>query len=154
MRLESAGEFAGVAVVGVELAYFRHAYDSIISLRNRSFLFLRKDGTILVRYPDDEARLLDRMPAGSPWHQLVAGGGGPFETPGVVDGVERLVAVRPLPDYPLVVNVGVTKADALATWRRRATLIGAGVLLAVCCLGLLLRQLAKQFRRLLQSEFS
>jgi len=153
-RLESSGDFLGVAIVGVELSYFRHVYESITSLRNKTFLFLRSDGTILVRYPETEFHSALKMPASSPWYQLVAQGGGYYQTPGSADGIERLVAVRPLADYPLVVNVGVTKAAALATWQRRATLIGIGTLLAVCCSILLLRQLAKQFRRLLRSEFS
>jgi hypothetical protein len=48
----SNGQFLGIILVGVRLSYFQHIYESITSLRNLSFLFLRKDGTVLVRYPD------------------------------------------------------------------------------------------------------
>ena len=41
-------------------------------------------------------------------------------------------AVRPLRDYPLVVNVGVLETAALATWRIQAIAIGIGTLLFVC----------------------
>jgi diguanylate cyclase (GGDEF)-like protein/PAS domain S-box-containing protein len=153
-RLGASGEFAGLAVIAVELSYFRHVYESLTLLRNKSFLLLRADGTILVRYPEVEYDLAQAMPASSPWHQLVRQGGGSYQTPGQADGIERLIAVQPLPGYPLVVNVGVTKSAALATWERRATFIGVGTLLAVCCSALLLYQLAKQLRRLLHSEFS
>jgi diguanylate cyclase (GGDEF)-like protein/PAS domain S-box-containing protein len=152
--LRSADGFAGVAIVGVELTYFRHVYDSITSLRDKTFLFLRDDGTILVRHPDVRDRAGEMMPASSPWFQLVAQGGGTYRSPGFFDGIARWVAVRPVPGYPLVVDVAVAENVALATWQRRATLIGIGTLLVACCSILLLRQLARQFRRLIDSELS
>ncbi len=149
-----AGDFAGAIIVGVELAYFRHIYDSITSLRHQSFLLLRKDGTVLVRHPDPEDRAGRKMPASSPWYRLAAGGGGYYRSPGYFDGIARFVAVRPLPDYPLVVNVAIAEAAALSNWQRRATLIGVGTLLAVFCSIFLLKQLSNQFRRLLNSQAS
>jgi diguanylate cyclase (GGDEF)-like protein/PAS domain S-box-containing protein len=152
--LRGADGFAGAAIVGVELTYFRHVYDSITSLRDKTFLFLRDDGTMLVRHPDAKDRAGEKMPAASLWYQLVAQGGGTYRSPGFFDGVARLVAVRPVPGYPLVVDVAVAEDVALATWQRRATLIGIGTLLVACCSILLLWQVAKQFRRLIDSELS
>ncbi len=147
-------EFLGVVLVGVKLAYFQHIYSSITSLRNQSFLFLRRDGTILVRHPDPEDRAGQKIPAHSPWYKLVADGGGHYRSPGYFDGEARLVAVRPLQDYPIVINVAVSESAALANWRRRATFIGLGTLLAVFCSLILFRALSTQFRRLLNSEAS
>src|SRR5215475_9514973 len=70
-RLGNNGEFAGLAIIGVELSYFRHVYETLTLLRNKSFLLLRQDGTILVGYPDNEYGDAPTMPASSPWHQLV-----------------------------------------------------------------------------------
>src|SRR5262249_1168698 len=56
--------------------------------------------------------------------------------------------------YPLAVNVAMREADALAVWRKRATMIGLGTLLALCASILLLWQVARQFRGLLASELS
>ena len=142
------GEFLGVVVAVVKLEHFRHIYDSITSLRGQSFMLLRKDGSILVRHPDTVDRAVERMPATSRWHQLVQDGGGSYRSPGSFDGEPRLVAVRPLRDQQLVVNVAVSEAAALETWRHRATLIGLGTLLAVLCSVFLLRALAGQFREL------
>jgi diguanylate cyclase (GGDEF)-like protein/PAS domain S-box-containing protein len=153
-RLEGPDGFAGLAIVGVELAYFRHVYDSINSLRDKIMLFLRKDGTVLFRYPDTDSRAGQKMPANSPWYSLVAEGGGSYRSPGYFDGIPRLVATRVVPGYPLVVNVSIQESTALATWRKRATLIGLGTLLAVGVSFLLLWQVARQFRRLLDSEIS
>ncbi len=71
------------------------------------------------------------MPAESEWYRLVREGGGHYRSPGYFDGVPRLVAVRPLKDYPLVVNVAVTEASALANWKYRAMLIGLGAMLTL-----------------------
>jgi len=71
---------------------------------------------------------------------------------GDFDSEARLVAVRPLRDYPLVVNVGTSEAAALANWHRRAGFIGAGSLLMVVCSAFLLAALTRQFKRLMQSE--
>ena len=110
--------FLGVAVVGVRLAYFQQIYESIASISNQSFLFLHRDGTIIVRYPDPKNRAYESMPAASPWHQLVLQGGGQYRSPGYFDNEPRLVSVHPLRDYPLVVNVAVSETAALATCAR------------------------------------
>ena len=125
-RLEGRnGTFLGAVLVNVDLSYFRHVYDSITALTDQSFLFLRLDGVVLVRHPDPHLRTGDRMPADSPWYRMVANGGGYFRTPGVFNGTPRVVAVRPLADYPLVVDVAMSESAALAQWTRRATLTGS-----------------------------
>ena len=86
------------------------------------------------------------MPAESPWHRLVLQGGGHYRSPGYFDGEARLVAVRPLHDYPLVINVAVSETAALATWRIQAITLGIGTLLVMFCSAFLLKALSKQFR--------
>jgi diguanylate cyclase (GGDEF)-like protein/PAS domain S-box-containing protein len=144
--------FLGVVVVGVRLTYFQHIYKSIESLRDQSFLLLHSDGTVIVRYPDHNSRVGEKMPTASPWHRLVSQGGGNFRSPGYFDGEARLVAVRSLRDYPLVVDVAVSETAALATWRIQAITFGAGALLVMLCVALLLKAQSKQFRRLATSE--
>ena len=90
--------FLGVAVIGVRLTYFQQIYESIASLSDEAFLLLHRDGTIIVRYPDPKNRMYEKMPAASPWHQLVLQGGGQYRSPGYFDSKARLVAVHPLRD--------------------------------------------------------
>jgi len=154
-RLESRdGTFLGAALVNVGLQHFRHVYESITALADQSFLFLRRDGIVLVRHPDPQPRTGDRIPAESPWYRMVANGGGYFRTDGVFDGIPRVVAVRPLPDYPLVVNVAMSESAALAQWRRRATIVGGGAALTLLGFAFLLRAFLHQFRALAASEES
>ena len=144
--------FLGEVLVGVRLTYFEHIYKSIASLPDQTFLLLHRDGTVIVRYPDPIIRAGEKLPAASPWYRLVSQGGGTFRAPGYFDGEARLMAVRPLRDYPLVVNVGVTETAALATWRIQAITLGIGTLLVMFCLAFLLKALSKQFHRLATSE--
>jgi diguanylate cyclase (GGDEF)-like protein len=147
-----SGEFLGVVGVGVPLSYFQRVYDSLGDLMNQSVLFLRRDGTAIIRYPDTIDRAGMKMPDGSPWYEVVAAGGGAYRSPGYFGDGPRWAAVRPLRDFALVVNIGVSETAVLATWRRRATWIGIGTLLAVICSGLLLWTVAGQVRRLADSE--
>ncbi len=120
-RIEDAkGEFLGMISIGVRLSYFRHIYELIASLHDLSLVFLRNDGTVIVRYPDPTLRFGDKLPAEVPWYRLVSQGGGYFRSPGVFDNEARLISVRLLRSYPLVVNVGISEAAALKTWRLQA----------------------------------
>jgi diguanylate cyclase (GGDEF)-like protein/PAS domain S-box-containing protein len=149
---EANNEFLGIIAIGVRQSYFQHIYESITSLRNMSFLFLRQDGTVIVRYPDTNDRSGEKMPAASPWYHLVSQGGGYYRSPGYFDGIARQIAVVPLRDYPLVINVAVSEYAALTSWRIQAMTIGLGTLLVLFCMALLLKALSKQFRRLATSE--
>jgi diguanylate cyclase (GGDEF)-like protein len=145
-------EFLGVVVAGVTLSYFQQIYESIATLSDQSFLLLHRDGTIIVRYPDPKNRMYEKMPLASPWYNLVLQGGGQYRSPGYFDNEARLVAVQPLRDYPLVVNVGVAEAAVFETWRIQAMTLGAGALLVMLCVIFLLKAQSKQFRRLVTSE--
>lgn len=152
-RISTANnELLGVVLIGLRLSYFENIYNSITPLRNQSFLLLHTDGTIIICYPDAIDGGNRKMPEESPWYQLVAAGGGHYRSPGYFDGQARLVAVQPLHEYPLVINVAGSEAAALTNWYRRATLIGIGTVLALICSVFLLKILSKQFRRLVLSE--
>lgn len=152
-RINDANKnFLGVVSIGVSLSYFQQIYESIARLPGLSVLILHKDGTIIVRYPDPKNRMYEKMPVHSPWHQLVSQGGGQYRSPGYFDGEPRLIAVRPLSNYPLVINVGISEDAALATWRVQAITLGSGALLAALCIAFLLKAQSKQFKRLAVSE--
>jgi diguanylate cyclase (GGDEF)-like protein len=149
---DSNNAFLGMIVVGVRLSYFQHIYNSITSFSDQLFLLVRNDGTVIVRYPDRTNRAGEKIAADSPWYRMVSQGGGHFRSPSHFDGLNRLMAVRPLRDYPLVINVGMSEATALASWRNHAITIGIGTLLVIICSVFLLRALANHIKRLVSSE--
>jgi diguanylate cyclase (GGDEF)-like protein len=128
-RITGPGDvFYGAVIVGLKLDFFRNIYDSIDSLHDLSFLMLRSDGAVLVRHPDAVNRAGARMPADSPWYEIAAKGSGSYHSPGYFDGKARIIAVKRLPDYPLVIDAAMDKSVALAVWRSRAAIIALSAL--------------------------
>ena len=72
---------------------------------------------MLARTPDIGIEIL-KMPITSPWYAMVSRGGGNYRSPGIFTGNPRLIAVQPLRDYPLVVDVGIFEDQALGPWWR------------------------------------
>ncbi len=146
------GTVAGVVSIGVEISYFANIYESVAAVSEQTFLLLRRDGTVIWCYPDALPRPGDRLPAGSQFYDVVRKGGGNFRSAGRFGAGTRLVSSRPLPHFPLVVDVALAESAVLASWNQRMLAIGAGTLLVVCCAGVLLRVWAKQLGRLIVSE--
>ena len=145
-------EFVGMISVGVKLSYFQQIYGSIDSLPDQTFVLLRTDGTVILRHPDAKDRAGEMMPKISPWYRLVSEGGGTYRSPGYFDSTARQVAVRPISDYPLVIDVTVSETAALASWRIHAIFIGIGTMLALICSVFLLKILSNKIKLLVESE--
>lgn len=147
-------KFRGVVAAALEVRSFEDLFGSISLSRDESFLLLRTDGTVLIRYPDPNRRSGEKMPADSEWYDVVFKGGGFYESPGYFDGRSRLVSVRPLKAYPVVFNASIGEHAVLSIWRRQALSIGLGTLCALACSAMLLIAAARQFRKLRTSEAS
>ena len=145
------GEFMGAMLIGIGLDYFRGIYEAATIDSGWAFMLMRRDGTVLIRYPGP-MHSGDRVPVGWPWYQKVAEGGGTYFSPGAFEPMPRWIAVEPLKDYPLVVNVAVPMAAALASWYRRAATIGSGAAIMLLCLGSLLKLLLNKVEELTRSQ--
>ena len=152
------GELVGFVTAPLALGYFEQFYRAAALTDGAKVSILRRDGTRLLYYPHDDGPSAGAIgavvPAGAPWHQLVAAGGGDYLSQGRMDGPPSYISVRPLKDYPVVVDVGVTTDAALAAWRHDAIAMMVGALAIVLAIVLLFVVLARQFRRLATSEHS
>ena len=61
----------GLVTVAIRIEYFKHIYELVARLPNQSFLLSHRNGTVIMRYPDPINRSSYRIPAESPWYQLV-----------------------------------------------------------------------------------
>ena len=86
------GEFLGIVVGAIDLQYFEEFYKSITLERGGSVNILRRDGTMLARYPHVEDMMGKKLPPRARWYAAIGNGGGSFWTPGYVDGVARVVS--------------------------------------------------------------
>ncbi len=148
------GRFAGVIVGGIDIDHLHSLFDSVHLPRQLTFLLLRRDGTVLVSYPEGRAQPGESVPPQSPWFGVVARGGGDFVSPGR-DGEEpQMVSARPLREYPLVLDISVTEDAVLDPWRRDALFLGSVSVLIIAYAVFLLRMNGRQLRRAQQSEAS
>jgi diguanylate cyclase (GGDEF)-like protein len=150
---DGQGHFAGVVAAEISLSKLL-AFYHLAMPRARSVHLLRRDGTILVAYPDRETETGGKVPDQSPWYGVVAAGGGTYQAPGLLDGIRVVAAVRPLRELPFVVEASVTEADALSEWyRQRLWIVGSAAAAGVGGL-LLLRLFGAQYIRLELSQRS
>jgi two-component sensor histidine kinase len=114
---------------------------------------LRDDGTLIARAPmTDGPRRLD--PTQHPFTEFAKGPTGQYRAVSVVDGIERLVAFRRLPDLGLTVTAGQPVDALLRDWRNRtqnATALLAVALLLVLGLSLVIDETLRRQSQLLLS---
>jgi diguanylate cyclase (GGDEF)-like protein len=145
------GEFLGMAAIRVSARYFKPAYDADGAMENVAFTLLSNDGTVLVQAPDHAG---EKMPPQSPWYATLARGGGVYSSSDDPDQQTRFVAVRAVPNYPLVVDASELEQAVMAPWQRLAAMIAGATLLSFICFTVLLWTLRLQFRKLSAAQIS
>ena len=148
------GALLGFVAAPLALRYFEPFYQAIMLMDGSKVSVLRRDGTRLLHYPHDDRVIGAMVPPDSPWYQFVALGGGDYLSQGRAGGAPSYVSVHPLKDYPLVVDVVVTRDVALAAWWREVIAIMLGALVVALAILLLFLVLVRQFPRLASSEQS
>ncbi len=152
-RLETSdGAFLGVARVSVTPETLVSTYSPLAAMQGRSYALFSHDGSILARYPAHFAVVGQKLPRESKWYDVVARGGGLYETRSVFDGAERILAVKTLPLSQLVVTVAILRSTALAQWREQSSLLVLGFVLALMVAGVLVRTLLVQFQNVGDKE--
>ena len=142
-----AHEFVGVVVAFVDLAYFQRIYDTLSIGRDGLIQLMKRDGTTLIREPFDSTIYQQRDADRAAFRGLMQ-----WQRDGTTtvalppDNIERIISYRTVPNRPLVVAVGLSRADVLAQWNsdvRTRVLLALVVIIAVASLThLLLRNLA------------
>jgi diguanylate cyclase (GGDEF)-like protein len=143
----SDGKFLGLVLGIVDIRYLIDFYQTVGKHSRQSVTLLRRDGTMLIRYPNPETAIGVKLPQISPWYSRVDEGGGNYVTPGTIDGIPGVVSVHPLADYPLVVDVLTDKADVFAEWQEESLYIASFALTGALAFSYLFWMLARQFQR-------
>jgi PAS domain S-box-containing protein len=131
------GSFGGVIVFSIDPNYFERLFDSVDLGGNGIVVLTGRDGIVRARSttkesdggPNDTDTQLDQS--------LNVAGTGSDIVRSHADGLWRVVASSAVPDYPLVVSVGIGLDDVLAVPRReRTTRFTIGGLLSAVVIGL------------------
>lgn len=121
-RLPSAdGRFTGVIGAAGRTEYFQRFYRETYPDQKTRIALAHRTGWLLARNPPAEAMigrslgvLQQLLPPGSELVSVVT------RLPSPVDGMDHFVALRAVPDYPLVVAVSRDADAALAPWRSQS----------------------------------
>jgi diguanylate cyclase (GGDEF)-like protein len=142
------GEFLGVVLGGIELAQFENFFTSVALGEGTAITMSNRDGTLLARYPHVEEMIGRNFKTGPMFQGVLSTADhGTMRVLSPVDGQNRLVAVRSLSRFPMIVTANTTVSAALANWREQTRfMIGAAGLFAgviILILFLIVRRLSR-----------
>jgi diguanylate cyclase (GGDEF)-like protein len=133
------GNFQGVLLAGIKMAYFDQFFKSFSIDDNGSMFLGLTDGTLLARRPFVESLIGTSLAKSEIFEKLLPNapsGNAMFRS--LVDGVVRLYGYRQLDAYPLVVSAASSRDSILKDWNDtafRSTVIVALVVLGVGLFG-------------------
>ncbi|WP_095128619.1 GGDEF domain-containing protein [Pseudomonas sp. Irchel s3h14] len=133
------GNFQGVLLAGIKMAYFDQFFKSFSIDDNGSMFLGLTDGTLLARRPFVESLIGTSLAKSEIFEKLLPNapsGNAMFRS--LVDGVVRLHGYRQLDSYPLVVSAASSRDSILKDWNDtafRSTIIVALVVLGVGLFG-------------------
>ena len=135
----------GLVVAHLDLGYFEDFYRSVELTEKGAILLHRRDGTVLARYPHDDAAVGRSYADLPPFRDILANGmAGTVVMDSPLDGRRRVLAIRALRAFPLAVNVSVDEQMVLAPWRRQVIVFGIAALGASIVIGALLLALSRR----------
>jgi len=136
-RVSSAsGEFLGVAVASMRLAYFDQLFNSLDIGTDSTLAIINDDGVLLAQKPFLEGNSIGKSFAGRPnVVRMLREGSGSFDSVSSVDRQQRLYTFSRVGNLPLTVVVALSSDEVFAAWRRTALVISGAT--GVLCLALL-----------------
>ncbi|MHB1219263.1 MAG: sensor histidine kinase [Alphaproteobacteria bacterium] len=140
------GSFGGVAVAIVDPAYFNEFYRSLDIGEGGTVWIFRSDRRLLVREPSVPELYAQGYKAKTIGEALDEAPSGTFVAPSPIDGIDRIMAYRSVPDVPIIVAIGIRFDVAMAGWRRdmryRAIVVTAILALVTALVYALVRNLS------------
>jgi PAS domain S-box-containing protein len=126
----SDGVFAGAAVAIVDQKRFADAFGAILESQSASVALAHADGMLMVRVPELGIRIGEPMVAIAERRGVVVERRSGVTT-SRLDGLRRVFSERRVDNYPLIIFVTVTEADALSAWNRSFVMVGLLALLVL-----------------------
>lgn len=140
-RIDDAdGRFLGAVGAALSLTELETFLGRIALGAGSAIGVWRRDGILMARHPPTDTAA-GRPPSANVGFQniLQRAESGIYVARSVLDGEDRIVAVRALADYPVAVTVSRRRDDVLALWRREAGYTAAALLaLAIAIPGVVL----------------
>ena len=141
---DKQGIFRGLLTSSLKFSYFLKLFQSLNVGASGNIAIYRSDNFAQVlRWPAVEGKLNVALPLDSPTRTALPAGTttATIEVASASDGVVRIYSYHKLEKYPFFISVGVSRNEALASWRKRSLGVGAFSLLVVALFGGLLVRL-------------
>ncbi|HEY6024762.1 MAG TPA: EAL domain-containing protein [Pseudolabrys sp.] len=145
------GEFLGVITAALDLRYLQNYFGEITSNPDSSFALFRTDGTLLARYPSNDAEIGHRFANAISLRLVEKSDQGVGVSEGVIDGFFRMVAAHRITGYPVVASATKTTAAILANWQKTAIYIAvasAFIVAVIAAFAFLFIRLFRNYRAL------
>ena len=130
-RPDVDGQFVGVVVGTMRLAYFQSLFERLNLGTGGAVLLLRTDGQVIARRPFRDADIGRDLRDTDIFRQYSDASSGHFVGTSSLDGIRRAYTFRHIGNLPLVLSVAVSLDDLYAAWWHKAW--GIGLILAVLC---------------------
>ena len=147
------GEFAGVAVATMRLAYFDQLFSTLTIGNGSSVNLLSNKGILLAQQPLLESDMINKDLSARPnFKRMLREGDGSFQAISAITGKERLYTFTNVGELPLIVVVALSSEDVFAPWKRAALLTSGAT--GILCVGLLWLtwMLRRELRRRYRAE--
>lgn len=146
------GSFAGAVTTGIHLDHFQDLFAGLDLGLQGSVTLLRDDGILLARRPAEREQIGRDLHEAAVFQHLRDAPSGVFESTAKVDGVERVFGYRRIADTPLVIVVGLSRAEVFAPWRRKTIEVAAIMTVLVGLAILLTAGLRRELQQRLVAE--
>lgn len=124
------GTFIGMVLVGISSEFYTKFFERLAVGEGASLALFRSDLYMLARWPHADALIGKSFENTDVFRMFRPYPGGVIQTTGPNPAdpdtvLKRLIAIRSVEDYPLVVTLSVPEDVYLADWRRMAAVIGS-----------------------------
>jgi diguanylate cyclase (GGDEF)-like protein len=129
------GSFGGVAIVAIDVEYFRQLLAKLDVGPNGITAIVRTDGTLVARNPPGSRTVLVNLGRSPVFPQMMNHDSGFYAANSISDGVLRLYTFQRVPGTPLIAVVAPAESDVLSSWKRLSWIVGISasfVSLAFC----------------------
>ena len=144
------GSFGGVIVVSIDPLYFSRFFDEVDLGQNGVVDLIGRDGIVRSRRAINSHEIGQNVGDTPLFEQMLISNAGSEIVHSRLDGITRVFGYSSVPEYPLVVVVGIAMGDVLADVNRQWTsyvAIGGFLTLVIVALGWFLARETKRRRQ-------
>ena len=122
------GSFAGIVALGLDPKIFGDELRTVIPVDGGRATLFRTDGIVLARQPDHQNWVGKSIADGEVFKAALTSPSGVLRGVSITNGDDRIIAYRRIGDYPLVIAIGRSTANALLKWRGDSLIVGGATL--------------------------